>query len=135
MSNKLSALIGAGVGLILAIVSLTKGVQIGLVLPIIGAVVGYFIAKARNDKLAIKLAAKLEEEKKQRIHWAGKLKKMVAGVANNCEKNADEYEDLLNPRLKADAQMENILKELANATELMGIVESMARDTKTKGGE
>ena len=138
MSNKLTAFVGGSIGFGIALVLTVLGVRswlIFLIFPLIGAIAGFVYGKRKNDKEALlKNAAKLEEEKKQRIKWAEDIKKMATSVASTCERNAGEYEALVCPTYKANSQMDEILKELANASELKGKVEAMAHDTRTKGG-
>lgn len=138
MSNKLTAFIGGSIGLGVALVLTLFGVRswlIFLILPGVGAISGYIYGKIKNDNEArLKNLDRLEKEKQQRIKWAEDIKKMATNVVNTCEKNAGEYEVLISPAYKANSQMDEILKELANASELKGKVEAMAHDTRTKGG-
>lgn len=102
---------------------------------IIGLIYGIYKMKvANNEEARRRAAADSEEAKNQRIKWAGEVKQKALSVANSCEKNAKDYKDLISMNYKADAQMETIMKELANAAELKGKVDAMANDTKTKGG-
>ena len=138
MSNKLVAFVGGSIGFGIALMLTMFGVRswlIFLIFPLIGVIAGYIYGKRKNAKEALlKNAAKLEEEKKQRIKWAEDIKKMSTTVVSTCEKNAGEYEALFCPTYKANSQMDEILKELANASELNGKVAAMAHDTRTKGG-
>lgn len=101
---------------------------------VIGLIYGIYKMKVASDEEARRRdAANSEKAKKQRIKWAGEVKQKALSVANTCEKNAKEYKPLLTPTYKADSQMDEIMKELANAAELKGKVDAMANDTK-KGG-
>ena len=104
---------------------------------IAGGALIYFVHKKRilKEKEARKKAiADSEEAKKQRIKWAGEVKQHALNVDNICGRNAKEYGPLITPTYKADAQMDLIISELANAAELKGKLDAMANDTKTKGG-
>ena len=106
-----------------------------LICSLIGAVYGLF--KTLQDSRAAKKAAELEQSaaaKKQREQWASEVKQKALSVARTCDKNVKEYRALISPIYKADAQMDAIISELANAAELKGKVDAMANDTKTKGG-
>ena len=101
----------------------------------IGAVYGLF--KTLQDRQAAKKAAELEQSaaaKKQREKWASEVKQKALSVASTCDKNAKQYKALISPVYKADAQMDAIINELANAAELKGKVAAMANDIKAKGG-
>ena len=101
----------------------------------IGLIYGIYKMKEKSDSEARKKAAiDSEEAKKQRIKWASEVKQKALSVANVCDKNAKEYKPLITPSYKADAQMDLIINELANAAELKGKLDAMANDTKTKGG-
>ncbi len=138
MSNKLTAFVGALIGFGAAIMFTVFGMRswwIFLLFPLIGAVSGFIYRKKKNEKEAfLRNAANLEAAKNQRIQWAELIKQMITGIAEICEKNAKDYYALVTPKYKADAQMDKILKELSNASELKGKVDAMAKDTKTKGG-
>ena len=102
---------------------------------VIGAVYGLF--KTLQDRQAAKKAAELEQSaaaKKQREKWASEVKQKALSVASTCDKNAKQYKALISPVYKADAQMDAIINELANAAELKGKVAAMANDIKAKGG-
>lgn len=102
---------------------------------VVGLIYGIYKMKVASDKEARKkAAADSEEAKKQRIKWASEVKQKALSVANVCDKNAKEYKPLITPTYKADAQMDLIINELANAAELKGKLDAMANDTKTKGG-
>lgn len=102
---------------------------------VIGLIYGIYKMKLANDEEAAKkAAADLEKAKKQRIKWAEEVKQKALSVTNICEKNAKGYKPLITASYKANAQMDAIIKELANASELKGKVDAMADDVKTKGG-
>lgn len=102
---------------------------------VIGLIYGIYKMKVASDEAArLRDAANSEEAKKQRIKWAGEVKQKALTVANTCDKNAKAYKPLIAPEYKANAQMDSIINELANASELKGKVDAMANDTKTKGG-
>ena len=102
---------------------------------VIGLIYGIYKMKVASDEEARRrAAADSEEAKKQRIKWAGEVKQKALSVANTCEKNAKDYKALISPNYKADSQMDTIMKELANAAELKGKVDAMAKNKKTKGG-
>lgn len=105
----------------------------------IGFLIGLFLAlsdrasriEAENRKRA---AANSAEAKQQRIKWASEVKQKALSISNTCNKNYKDYKELISPKYKADSQMNIIINELANIAELKGKVDSMAIDTKTKGG-
>lgn len=102
---------------------------------VIGAVYGLF--KTLQDRQAAKKAAELEQSaaaKKQREKWASEVKQKALSVASTCDKNAKQYKALISPVYKADAQMDAIINELANAAELKGKVAAMANNIKARGG-
>ena len=102
---------------------------------VIGLIYGIYKMKVASDEAArLRDAANSEEAKKQRMKWAGEVKQKALSVANTCDKNAKAYKPLITPEYKANAQMDSIINELANASELKGKVDAMANDTKTKGG-
>ena len=93
-----------------------------------GAVIGlvYGICKikaAKKEAARLKNAENLEETRIQYMKWA-----------DFCDKKEKEYKPLIIPEYEADAQMDSIINELANASELKGKVDAIANDTKTKGG-
>lgn len=103
-----------------------------------GAVVGmvYGICKAKEARNAEKNrrdAENLEAARKQRIQWASEVKQKALSVNTICESNSKNVPPLVSNEYKADTQMELILSELANATELMGKIDAMAKDVQ-KGG-
>ena len=71
MSNKLTAFVGGSIGFGIALLLTILGVRsllIFLIFPLIGAIAGFVYGKRKNEKEALlKNAAKLEEEKKQRM--------------------------------------------------------------------
>lgn len=102
---------------------------------VIGLISGIYKMKVASDKEARRrAAADSEEAKQQRIKWADEVKKKALSVANICDKNAKAYNALIVPIYKADAQMDAIIGELANAAELKGKIDAMANDIKSKGG-
>ena len=102
---------------------------------VIGLVYGIYKMKVESDEEArCRATANSEEEKQQRIKWAGEVKQKALSVASTCDKNAKEYKALISSTYKADVQMDAIINELANAAELKGKVDAMANDTKMKGG-
>lgn len=105
----------------------------------IGLLVGLFLAfsdrSSRIEEEERKRAeANSAEAKQQRIKWAKEVKHQALNIAKICSKNYKEYNDLVSPKYKAAIQMELIINELANATELKGKVDAMAINTKTNGG-
>ena len=138
MTNKLSSIFGAVVGLAIAIILTAYGMRnvwIFLFFPTIGAIIGRMYGKkihSVNNELSE--AERLEEERKQQRKNAENIKKISLNVAADCERNANEYKELISPAYKCDEALNGILLELTNATELMGKVDAMATDTKTKGG-
>lgn len=100
-----------------------------------GAVVGmvYGICKAKEARNAEKNrrdAENLEAARKQRIQWASEVKQKALSVNTICESNSKNVPPLVSNEYKADTQMELILSELANATELMGKIDAMAKDVQ-----
>lgn len=103
-----------------------------------GAVIGmvYGIYKAKEESNAEKArrdAENLEIARKQRIQWASEVKQKALKVSNTCEANSKNISPLVNSTYKADAQMEKILSELADAAELMGKIEAMVEDIQRGG--
>ena len=83
---------------------------------VIGLIYGIYKMKVASDEAArLRDAANSEEAKKQRIKWAGEVKQKALTVANTCDKNAKAYKPLIAPEYKANAQMDSIINELANA--------------------
>ena len=102
---------------------------------IIGLIYGIYKMKAASNEAArLREAEQSEEAKKQRRKWADEVKQKALSIANACEKNAKNYKPLVSPSYKANVQMDTIISELANASELKGKVDAMAEDAKSKGG-
>lgn len=102
---------------------------------VIGLIYGIYKVKVAHDEAArLRDLANSDAAKKQRTQWAAEVKQKAISVATTCSKNADGYKPLITPSYKADAQMDEIINELANAAELKGKVDAMANDTKMKGG-
>lgn len=101
---------------------------------VIGMVYGIYKAKEESDaERARRDAEKSEAARKQRIKWANEVKQKALNVNNMCEENSRNISPLVNSIYKADAQMELILSEFANASELMGKIDAIAEDVQ-KGG-
>lgn len=106
---------------------------------IAGAVVGliYGICKMKiekNEAARLRDIANSEEAKKQRIKLAKGVKQKAVEVANICEKNVKNYEPLITPTYKSDAQMDVIIREFADSSELKGEVDAIVNEIKLKGG-
>ena len=101
---------------------------------VIGMIYGIYKAKEEsNAEKARRAAENSEAARKQRIQWASEVKQKALNVSNTCEVNNENVSPLVSSAYKADAQMELILSEFANAAELMGKIDAMAEDVK-KGG-
>lgn len=102
---------------------------------IVGMIYGIYKEKEEsNEADAKRNAEKSEEAQKQRIQWASEVKQTALNVSNTCEANSKNVTPLVNSTYKADAQMELILSEFANASELMGKVNAMAEEIQENGG-
>ncbi len=102
---------------------------------VIGMVFGFYLMKAEKAEAErLRKEAIAEEQKNQRIKWAGEVKQRALYVANTCEKNLKDYRELISPTYKANDQIDAIINELANVAELKGKVDVIANDIKTKGG-
>ena len=104
-----------------------------------GAVIGliYGIYKTTEESNAEKKKREAENSGKaqeQRIQWANEIKKKALNVSETCELNSRNDLALVSEVYKADAQMELILSELANATEIKGKIDAIVEDVQKGGG-
>lgn len=137
MSKKLTTFVGAAIGLVVAVLFILMGLESWFVDVLcigLGAIIGYFCGKRIQKNKEKESAALREADKKKNQKRAEELHEVANTVQRACEKNEEAGRALVVPTFKANAQMDEILKELANATELMGKIDAMANDTKTKGG-
>ena len=141
MTVILAILVGAGIGAgvafllyVLGVASVEGTTVVCIVVgALIGLVNGLYKLQVASEEEARRIAA-AEEAKKQHIKWADEVKQKALSVANSCAKNAEDCKSLISPNYMAASQMDLIMKELANATELKGKVDAIANDTKAKGG-
>ncbi len=103
---------------------------------VIGMVYGIYKVKEENNaEKARRDAENSEEAQKQRMQWASEVKKKALNISNTCEANGSRnIPPLVSRSYKADTQMELILSEFANATELMGKIDAMAEEVQKGGG-
>jgi hypothetical protein len=100
---------------------------------VIGLVYGIYHAKAKRDaELAKRNAENTEAAKKQRREWADQIRQESMLISKEINSN-EPVQTLTTNTYKSKEQMDLIQKEIANATKLKGVVDSMADDIK-KGG-
>lgn len=107
------------------------GIMIICTLVIAAIIYGLYKVKVASDTENMKKAAEnLMDERKQRTQWASEVKQKALSVHNICEANNKNISPLVSGTYKADAQMELILSELANAAELKGKIDAMAKEVR-----
>lgn len=104
-----------------------------------GAVVGCFYGlykakEERDEEMAKRNAAMSEEERKQRVKWAGEIKQKALDANNICSEYKTADKPLVSSVYKANTQMTVIMNELTNVTEKQGKVDSLAEELNGKGG-
>ena len=105
-----------------------------------GAIVGfiyglckYLAAKnAEQDRLN---AINSENARKQREKMASDIKQKNSTVISKCKSNADNIPSFISPNYKSKEQMENIIVELSNLSELQGKINGIVEDMNNAGGD
>ncbi len=101
---------------------------------VIGFIYGLVKIKAENDAEKARLDAENSEvAKNQRQKWASEVKQKALSVSNTCDSNTKNIRNLIQVNYKSKDRMEEILKELSNASELRGKIDAMAEDVKNGG--
>lgn len=101
---------------------------------IVGLIYGIYKVKVKADEeTARKYAEHSEEARKQRIKQIEEVKREALRINNICEKNKAFDKPLVSTEYYSNIQMEKIIKELLDAIEIQGKVESIADELIKKG--
>ena len=66
--------------------------------------------------------------------WASQINDEAANVSSKCLKNAESYRSPIYLSYKSNEQMDEIIKMLANMSEIKGKIDAIADDIKSKDG-
>lgn len=120
--------------------SSTRFLTLNLVLVCIisGAIIGfvYGLIRLKNKNAAEAARRNIENSevaKKQHEKWAEEVKSKALKVYNKCEINNENIVPLIQAEYKADSQMNSILCEMREISELKGQIDSLAEDIKEGG--
>lgn len=66
--------------------------------------------------------------------WASQISDEATNVSNICLKNAESYKSPIYSSYKSNEKMDDIIKTLANMSEIKGKIDAIANDIKSKDG-